>query len=318
MRLLPIVAGLMVAVPAARPPALAGQTLLPPRFPPTAGFPPAPGPPPSPAVSGMTGPSPPSALSPTSRLSPSGPESEGRTGPQIEPGPSRAVTALLSALLPGAGQHVLGQRRKWAYLALEAVGWVVYSDRRSAAYDFRSRYRDFAWNEARLQLGARIDGDFDYYETMSKWQRSGLFDADPAAPSIQPESDEATYNGAIWARAEQLYLEGGVIGVPETDSRYQSALAYYRERAYGTEFLWDWTGTAAAQDDFAALIRASDDRFRQATNVLGLVLANHLVSMVDAFVSARARGTSVETRVVPVVGPSGVRWTTGVSVTTPW
>lgn len=312
MRLLPIVAGLMVAVPAARPPALAGQTLLPPRFPPTAGFPPAPGPPPSPAVSGMTGPSPPS------RLSPSGPESEGRTGPQIEPGPSPAVTALLSALLPGAGQHVLGQRRKWAYLALEVVGWVVYSDRRSAAYDFRSRYRDFAWNEARLQLGARIDGDFDYYETMSKWQRSGLFDADPAAPSIQPESDEATYNGAIWARAEQLYLEGGVIGVPETDSRYQSALAYYRERAYGTEFLWDWTGSAAAQDDFAALIRASDDRFRQATNALGFVLVNHLASMVDAFVSARAPAVTVRTGLAPTRLPGGAVWAARVDVRTPW
>lgn len=307
MWLLPIVAGLVVVVPVARPHAVAGQALLAPRFSPTAGFPPAPGPPPTPAASPMTG------LSPTS-----GPESEGRTGPQIEPAPSPALTALLSALLPGAGQHVLGQRRKWAYLALEAVGWVVYSDRRSAAYDFRSRYRDFAWTEARLQLGARIDGDFDYYETMSKWQRSGLFDADPATPSIQPESDEATYNGTIWARAEQLYLEGGTNGVPETESRYQSALAYYRERAYGTEFLWDWTGTGAAQDDFAALIRASDDRFRQATNALGFVLVNHLASMVDAFVSARAPAVTVRTGLAPTGAPGGVVWAARVDVRTPW
>lgn len=281
MRLLPIVAGLMVVVPVARPHAVTGQALLAPRFPPAAGLPPVP-------------------------------------GLQIEPAPSPALTGLLSALLPGAGQHVLGQRRKWAYLALEAVGWVVYSDRRSAAHDFRSRYRDFAWTEARLQLDARIDGDFDYYETMSKWQRSGLFDADPATASVQPESDEATYNGTIWARAEQLYLEGGTGGVPETDSRYQSALAYYRERAYGTEFLWDWTGTGAAQDDFAALIRASDDRFRQATNALGFVLVNHLASMVDAFVSARAPAVTVRTGLAPTGAPGGAVWAARVDVRTPW
>lgn len=299
MRLLPIVAGLLVA-PGVAPHAATGQSLLAPRFPPT------------PRISSTTGPSPtPGSLRRTAS------EPDDRPGPQAEPVAAPALAALLSAVVPGAGQHVLGQRRKWAYLAVETVGWIVYADRRSAAHDLRSRYRDFAWTEARLQAMERIDGGFDYYETMSKWQRSGLFDADPATPSVQPESDESTYNGTIWARAEQLYLQGGT-GVPETDARYQSALQYYSERAYSTEFLWDWTGTGTAQQEFGALIRASDDRFRQATNALGFVVVNHLASMVDAFVSARAPATTVRSALVPAAMPGGPVWTTRVDVRTPW
>ena len=205
--------------------------------------------------------------------------------------PGRA--ALYSALLPGLGQHVQEQRRGWAYLAVEAVGWWAYLDRRAAAHDLRDAYRDFAWMQARIQTGPRRDGDFDYYETLTKWQRSGRFDAEPTLTGVQPEADAATFNGAIWSRARRLFIPDGV-SVPETDPRYQQALDYYRERAYGPEFLWDWTGTGDAQDEFASIIRASDQRFRQATNVIGLVVANHLVSLVDAFVSARVPATTVQ------------------------
>ena len=50
--------------------------------------------------------------------------------------------AALSLVVPGAGQHVLGQRRKWAYLALEVAGWAFFVERRSAGSDYRNRYRE--------------------------------------------------------------------------------------------------------------------------------------------------------------------------------
>lgn len=239
-------------------------------------------------------------------------------GPQqAADGVSPARVTLLSALVPGAGQYVQGQRRAWVYVALEALGWVAYAERRSAGADLRSRYRDFAWTEARLRAGPRIDGDFDYYETLTHWQRSGSFDADGAMAGVQPEPDPATFNGSIWALATQLFLPGGP-GVPEDDPQYQRALDYYRQRAYGPEFLWDWTGTGMAQDELASLIRRSDDRFRQATSILGLVFANHLVSMVDAYVSSRAPGASVRSAFVPSPGSGGLMWTTRVKLAAPW
>jgi hypothetical protein len=225
--------------------------------------------------------------------------------------PGRAT--LYSTVIPGAGQHLLGQKRKWAYLALEAAGWFFYVDRRSSGGDLKAAYRDFAWEEARIQLAPRVDGDFDYYETLTKWGQSGAFDADPGSNGIQPEEDPATFNGSIWRLATGLFLPGGP-STPPSDPQYQRALAYYQERGYGTDFLWDWNGTGTAQDEYADLISASDERYRQATNVLGAIIANHVVSAVDAFLSARGVSTPSEIRVAPVFDPSGSRWHAHVSL----
>jgi hypothetical protein len=225
--------------------------------------------------------------------------------------PGRAT--LYSAVLPGAGQHLLDQPRKWAYVALEAAGWFFYFDRRSAGGELKAAYRDFAWEEARIQLGTRVDGDFDYYETLTKWGRSGAFDADPGSSGIQPEDDPSTFNGSIWSLATGLFLPDGP-STPPSDPQYERALEYYESRGYDTDFLWDWTGTGGAQDEYAGLISESDERYRQATNVVGAIIANHVVSSVDAYLSARGVPTPSEIRVAPGLGPSGSRWYADVRI----
>ena len=220
--------------------------------------------------------------------------------------PERA--ALFSVLLPGAGQHVLGQRRKWLYLALEATGWFLYVDRRSSAGDLATAYRDFAWNEARVQNGPRMDGDFDYYERLTTWGRSGAFDSDPGSTGVQPETDPSTWNGSVWSLAERLFLPDGP-STPPSDPQYQRALDYYAQRGYDDDFLWDWTGTGSAQTEYTELISESDERYRQATNVLGAIIANHVVSAVDAFLSARGMASRADLRIAPAVpGDEAGRW----------
>ena len=219
--------------------------------------------------------------------------------------PGRA--ALLSAVLPGAGQYALGRRRAWVYAALEAAGWIVWAERRSAGADLVRRYRDFAWERARIQAGPRVDGDFDYYETLTQWTRSGAFDLDPSTTGVQPETDATTYNGMIWERAVALFLPGGA-STPPADPAYQRALDYYGSRGYGADFLWDWSGAADDQQSFAQILSRSDERYRQATNVLGAILANHLVSAVDAYLSARGVATPSEVRLVPVREAASTRW----------
>jgi hypothetical protein len=203
----------------------------------------------------------------------------------------------LSLVLPGAGQHLLGQDRKWAYLALEIAGWAFFVERRRAGSDYRDRYRDFAWENGRVQGSLRIDGDFDYYERLAHWTRSGAFDRDAASAGIQPELDDATFNGSVWSLATRIYL-GGATNVPESDPAYQSALAYYSAEAYATELLWDWTAAAGAQSDYADLLDTSDGRFRQATAVLGIIIANHILSAADAYISSRGR-SGLSLRVLP-------------------
>jgi len=221
----------------------------------------------------------------------------------------------LSLALPGAGQHVLKERRQWAYLALEVAGWASYLNRRHAAIDLRRRYRDFAWENGRIQNGERVDGPFAYYEALSKWTQSGAFDSDGGAPGVQPETDPATYNGSVWNLATRIFFPGGM-PVPETDPAYRSALAYYQENAFGTALLWDWSGTPETQNEFAGLIHQSDHRFSQATTVLGVVIANHLISAADAYLSARGGAGGTRLRIVPSERTTGPAWWAVLSV--PW
>ncbi len=229
--------------------------------------------------------------------------------------PPSLAPAALSLLLPGAGQHRLGQGRKWVYAAVEVLGWAVFFERRHAGGEYRTRYRDFAWNEARIQTGPRVDGDFDYYETLSVWDASGAYDSDPVAAGVQPEPDPSTYNGSIWARAMQIFIPGGG-PVPPTDPGYQSALAYYDDFAYPTSLLWDWSGAPAGRAELADLIEESDARFRHATTALGVVIANHLISAADAYLSARGDRSSPRLRLVPDVVFGAPAWSAVVSVRT--
>lgn len=201
--------------------------------------------------------------------------------------PSVGLVTGASLLLPGTGQLVLGQRRWIVYAALELAGWAFHLDRRRTGRRLRGEYRDLAWTEARgAAPQPRLDGDFEYYEALEHWSRSGTWDADPRLEGLQPETDPGSYNGFVWALARDLYLPPGA---SEADPRFAQALAYYEERAYRPELLWDWTGKEAALDRYIRLIDGSDDALRTATVVLGAVVANHLLAGVDAFISARGR-----------------------------
>lgn len=208
---------------------------------------------------------------------------------------------LASAVVPGSGQFLLGQRRGWAYLGLEAVVWTGFLVERSRGLDDRGAYRDLAWEEARGGLGARVDGDFPYYERMSQWERSGSFDRDPVQPGIQPELDPATFNGDAWRLASAIFL-GGQPAEPGAPG-YASALAFYQERAYGEAFLWDWSGRMESLERFRRLMERSDDHLRSASLILGGAVVNRIASGLDAFFSQRT-GTDASLRVLPRRSPA--------------
>lgn len=204
-------------------------------------------------------------------------------------GPGRAF--LYSALLPGASQWKSGQKRWIAYLALEGISWLTYGRARSSAVDLRNRYEDLAWDVARVFGGTRVDGDFAYYEALEKFEMSGAFDIDPLTVGIQPEMDLATFNGRAWQLATQIFFPGGTDPMPG-DPEYDDALEFYRDRAYDERFEWTWSGTTGEWDVYKGAIRSSDDDFRRASLIVGIVMANHLLSGVDGFVTARLRSAA--------------------------
>ena len=194
-----------------------------------------------------------------------------------------------SLVVPGLAQYRQGQRRWIAYAGAEILSAALYLGARSDALGLRDDYRAFAWLAARAGYGTgpRRDGDFAYYERLTRWRTSGRWDADPALEGLQPESDPSTYNGSVWALATDIYNPGGA--APPGSPAYARALDHYRKNGYGPLFLWTWREGSGDQRRFAGLISSSDDRFRDARLALGVLVANHIFSALDGFITARLR-----------------------------
>lgn len=208
-------------------------------------------------------------------------------------GTGRAV--LYSTLLPGLGQRLLGQGRWAAFAAMEIWSVLQYLDEYREGRELEDRYRDLAWQVARrISSGPRVEGGFEYYEALTEFRSSGAYDADPGRSGIQPEQDPDTYNGYIWVLARDIYLPETDSGsVDESSPRYQAAVDYYLSRAYAPSLAWNWGENDLQQAEYAQLIRESDENFRRATTMIGVILANHLLSAVDALITSRL-GTDEE------------------------
>lgn len=199
---------------------------------------------------------------------------------------------VASALLPGAGQAVQRQRRAIAYLAVESYLLAQYLQARSDARGRRDEYRRLA-QIARSYFTNRFpNGDFEYYETMEKYVESGAFDLDPG-PAIVPETDTTTFNGFTWRLARSTYWEDPDVPPPLDSDAYQNAVEFYQRRAYGPTFRWSWRDAQLEQDLFRRTIRSSNAAFRTSSDYLAMLIANHALSAVDAFVVLRLNRTPV-------------------------
>lgn len=196
------------------------------------------------------------------------------------------LTPISSAIIPGSGQLIAGKDRGAAYLAVEVFLVVQFLSSNGEGNRERNRYLDLAFEVARAPFApSRRDTTFEYFEQMEKFIESGPFDTDPG-PALVPPTDELTYNGSVWQLARETFL--GDAGVPDTTSfEFQRALEFYRERAIGPNFQWSWRNAGLELDLYRQSIKRSDDAFRNSTQYLGLILANHLISTIDAFVSYR-------------------------------
>ena len=225
------------------------------------------------------------------------------------PGPGTSFLASLA--VPGSAQWMHGQDRTWLYMGLELAGWVGFFHGRHRGMDFRDQYRDVAWTYARLDPGGEgFTGGFGFYETLGQWTASGSWDADPTTDGVQPETDSNTFNGNIWSLASDLYLSGE--GAESDPEAMQMALLYYRERAFPPEQAWDWSGNSGQLERYRDLIERSDDSFRRATVILGAVVANHLLSAVDGFLSTRIasdRAVRLSSSARPYGPTRAMRWT---------
>lgn len=198
--------------------------------------------------------------------------------------------ALMSLLVPGSGQVLAGQERGAIYLVAEAFLLTRLISERNEGNRERNRYRALALNVSRRAFGgAETDTVFEYYDKMGKFKESGPFST-AVDGTLVPPTELDTFNGSIWDLARRTFLQNPDGPFDVDSDEYRRALAFYRLRAIGPNFSWSWRNAGLELDLFRLGIKDSDDAFRRASSQLGALVANHLLSAVDAFISYRLWG----------------------------
>jgi hypothetical protein len=194
---------------------------------------------------------------------------------------------LASLVVPGTGQLMAGEDRGAIYIAAELFVVSRYLQLDGEGSRDSIRFRQLAFEIARRPyFPTQRDTVFEYYEQMERFTASGVYDADPGS-GFTPESDPATYNGSVWLLARRTFWVDPNVPPSPTSLEYQRALAFYQQRAVGPGYQWSWSNASLEQQVFRDAIRRSDNAFRRAQNQLGLLLANHVLSAVDALISSR-------------------------------
>lgn len=222
------------------------------------------------------------------------------------------VRPVASLIVPGTGQLLAGQDRGAVYLAAEVYLLSRYLQLDHEATQQARRYQDLAYDVARRTFQPmRKDTVFEYYEQMERFIESGAYDTDSGAAFV-PETDTRTYNGSVWLLARRTYWADPNVPPDPTSWQYRQALEFYSARAVSPNFQWSWREHSLEHQVYRDYVRRSDDAFRRAQSQIGLLLANHLVSAIDALISARmsaAAGRNAEMRtLIGVQGRTQVRF----------
>lgn len=195
---------------------------------------------------------------------------------------------LASAALPGIGQALQGQDRYVAYVALETFAWIRFAAEAREGRRQRQAYRGLANRVARAFYTDRFPtGTFDYYERMQHFVESGAYDLTPDDPVLQPERDTTTYNGAVWLLARRTFWVHPDSAPPPESPAYRTAERFYVDRAVTPDFQWSWRDAQLEHDLYRRTISLSNEAYRRSVQALGVVLANHVLSMVDSYVTLR-------------------------------
>jgi hypothetical protein len=226
----------------------------------------------------------------------------------VDSGPPRPVSVIVrplaSLVLPGSGQLMGRQDRGAVYLAAEIFLLSGFLRTSQEARRDAERYQALAYDVARRTFSPiRRDTVFEYYEQMERFAESGRYNTDPGSGFV-PESDPRTYNGSVWLLARRTLWPDPDVPPDPTSELYWSAVEFYKARAVGPDFQWSWRDHTLEHAVFRETIRKSDDGYRRAQAQVGLLLANHVVSAVDALISSRlavavGRPTEVRTTLAP-------------------
>jgi hypothetical protein len=189
----------------------------------------------------------------------------------------KRLAPVASAVIPGAGQIMLGENRSIAYMAVEVLGWWQYRKHVQERATQEAAFKELARRVARSHFSPDGgDGNWTYYEMMRDYVESGDYTTSDNG-SIVPPTDTATFNGHVWVDALR------------THTSTADALAQYQQRAIRPDLQWSWKNARLQWDLFSQLTEKRNDANRAAARDLLLLAGNHLLSMVDAFATFRVQ-----------------------------
>ena len=167
------------------------------------------------------------------------------------------LAMLYSLLLPGMGEYYLGHKtRAAAFWMVEGGIWTTHFVFRAQGNSGKDRYKEWAELFAGV---SRRDND-DYYRTIGNY-----------ASSEGPRSA----NEFVRRRARALYPT-------DPDKRRQ----YEQENGYYGDDSWDWQDEASLTR-YQHMRDVSENAYDNASLTLGLLVANRLLSVLDAGILAR-------------------------------
>jgi hypothetical protein len=114
-----------------------------------------------------------------------------------------------------------------------------------------------------------------------------VFSLNGSVADVEPESDESTYNGAQWLLARSTFWTDPTRPPPVTSNAYARALAFYKVRAVRDSYRWSWRNAQLEQNLYQGLIEQGNVANHRAISALGVIAANHVLSLVDAFATWR-------------------------------
>ena len=188
------------------------------------------------------------------------------------PGPMSPKLAMLySLILPGLGEYALGHRQRAAvFFVAEGAIWTSFIVFQSQGSHRKDLYREFA----SVHAGAGSRDDDDFYRTIGNYIASdGPFSA----------------NEQIRREARALFPD---------DPSLQDA--YYAEHAYTGDDAWRWESEQIL-DRYQEMRDASISAYHKSEFSIGLLVANRLISVVDAGLLAARRNREVQAQ-------TGFRW----------
>ena len=181
------------------------------------------------------------------------------------------------------------QQRSVGYLVAEGYFLLQWRRARKEGDRDSDEFKALAADVARRRFSTtRPLGNWDYYELMEKVLESGVFDRLPGG-AVDPETDESTYNGRRWKLARERFWANPDVAPATTSAEYQRALAAYAAEAVRDDYRWSWRDAQLQKDVYAQTILSANRRYQYATSMFGLVVANHLSSLIDSYVSLRVR-----------------------------